>query len=63
MKQNELKWGPEELARQSGINRRTLDKYFEGDSPSPSFFLISALGGALGVSLDDLAPQGANPKS
>lgn len=45
----------EDLARASGINRRTLDKYFEGESPSPSFFLIAALARALRMSLDELA--------
>jgi DNA-binding phage protein len=47
--------GLEELARTADVNRRTLDKYFEGDSPSPSFFLIASLARALGLRLDDLA--------
>jgi hypothetical protein len=42
----------------SRVNRRTLDKYFEGDSPSPSFFLLAALAEALEISLDDLAKLG-----
>lgn len=33
----------DELARRSGLNRRSLDKYFFGDSPSPSFFMIAAI--------------------
>jgi transcriptional regulator with XRE-family HTH domain len=44
----------EVLARKAGVNRRTLDKYFDGESPSPSFFLIAALGQALGFDLDEL---------
>lgn len=45
----------EELARAAGVNRRTLDKYFQGDSLSPSFFLVAAISRALGVPLDELA--------
>ena len=45
----------EELARDAGVNRRTLDKYFQGPSPSPSFFLVASLAGALGLRLDELA--------
>ncbi len=44
----------ETLARRSGVNRRTLDKYFEGDSPSPSFFVVAAIAAAVGESLDRL---------
>ena len=50
--------GADELAVRSGVNRRTLDKYFEGDSPSPSFFLLAALAEALELNLDDLARLG-----
>jgi DNA-binding XRE family transcriptional regulator len=45
----------EELARAADINRRTLDKYFAGDSPHPSFFLVASIARALDLSLDDLA--------
>lgn len=45
---------PEHLAREAELNRRTLDKYFEGESPSPSFFLIAGLANALDLSLDEL---------
>jgi len=47
--------GMEDLARESGVNRRTLDKYFQGDSPNPSFFLTVDIAKALKVSLQDLA--------
>lgn len=53
--QASLGFGTERLARESRIHRRTLDKYFEGDSPNPSFFLIAALAQVLGLSLDELA--------
>ena len=49
----------EDLARSSGVNRRTLDKFFDGDSPSPSFFTVAALARALGLSLDELARTGS----
>lgn len=47
----------DELSRAATINRRTLDKYFEGDSPSPSFFLIAKLARALDLRLDDLVGE------
>lgn len=47
--------GHEDLARATGINRRTIDKYFEGDSRSPSFFLVASLAKALDVDLSALA--------
>lgn len=51
----ELDMGHEDLARATGINRRTIDKYFEGDSRSPSFFLVALLAKALDVDLSALA--------
>lgn len=47
----------EDLARESDVNRRTLDRYLEGDSPSPSFFLLARLARALKLSLDELAKE------
>jgi transcriptional regulator with XRE-family HTH domain len=47
----------EDLARRADVNRRTLDKYLQGDSPSPSFFLVVALARALDIDLDSLAPK------
>ena len=54
-KREEVGMGLEELARAADVNRRTLDKYFQGDSASPSFFLVVSIAGALGVSLVELA--------
>ena len=45
----------EDLARESEINRRSLDKYLEGDSPSPSFFFMVKIARSLGFTLDELA--------
>jgi transcriptional regulator with XRE-family HTH domain len=53
-RREELGMGLEELARAAGVNRRTLDKYIQGDSASPSFFLVVSIAGALGVPLDEL---------
>jgi DNA-binding XRE family transcriptional regulator len=46
------------LARTSDINRRTLDKFFEADSPNPSFFLVVAIARALSLDLNELAKEG-----
>ena len=47
----------EDLARESEVNRRTLDKYLQGESPNPSFFLLARIAPPLGLSLDDLATE------
>lgn len=51
----------EQIARDSFIERKTLDRYLERLAPAPSFFLIADLANALGVDLSDLArrPGGA----
>jgi DNA-binding XRE family transcriptional regulator len=54
-RREELDMELEPLARRAKVHRRTLDKYFEGESPSPSFFLIAELADALELSLDELA--------
>ena len=54
-RRQELDLSVEEISRRSGVNRRTLDKYFEGESPSPSFFLIDAISRVVGLGLDELA--------
>ena len=46
--------GLEDLARESEVNRRTLDKYLQGESPNPSFFLLARIARPLGLSLDGL---------
>ena len=47
----------EDLARKSEVNRRTLDKYLQGESPNPSFFLLARIARPLGLNLDDLATE------
>ena len=49
--------GLEDLARKSEVNRRTLDKYLEGKSPNPSFFLLARIARPLKLSLDKLADE------
>lgn len=45
----------EDLARESRVDRRTLDNYFGRDSRSPSFFATADIARALNVSLQELA--------
>ncbi|WP_419862456.1 helix-turn-helix domain-containing protein [Candidatus Poriferisodalis sp.] len=45
----------EKLARDSRLNRRSLDQYFRGDSPSPSFFVIVTIARHVRVDLSELA--------
>ena len=52
---DDSKIGMEELARRSLVDRRTLDNYFRGESPSPSFFPTVDIARVLGVALEDLA--------
>ena len=49
------KIGMEELARRSLVDRKTLDNYFRGESPSPSFFPTVDIARVLRVPLEDLA--------
>ena len=49
--------GLEDLARESAVNRRTLDKFLQGESPNPSFFLVARIALALDLNLGDLATQ------
>ena len=49
--------GLEDLARKSEVNRRTLDKYLQGESPNPSFFLLARIARPLDLSLDELAAE------
>jgi transcriptional regulator with XRE-family HTH domain len=50
-----------EIAAQAGLSAETVRKIETGRAPTPSFFTIAALAGALGISLDAinelLAPQ------
>ena len=52
----------DDLAHRSGLNRRSLDKYFHGQSPSPSFFMIAAIVEQLdSVGLEELAYEQPPP--
>ncbi|NGY59773.1 helix-turn-helix transcriptional regulator [Lentzea sp. NEAU-D13] len=50
-----------EIAARAGLSAETVRKIETGRAPTPSFFTIAALAGALGISLDSinelLAPQ------
>ncbi|MCU1445808.1 MAG: helix-turn-helix protein [Cryobacterium sp.] len=48
-----------EVAAQAGISPETLRKIETGRLPSPAFGVVAALGGALSLSLDDLAADWA----
>ncbi|MER6502016.1 helix-turn-helix transcriptional regulator [Streptomyces sp. NPDC001455] len=43
-----------EIAAGAGISAETLRKIETGRAPTPAFFTVAALAGALGLSLDDL---------
>ncbi|MFD5318435.1 helix-turn-helix domain-containing protein [Streptomyces sp. NPDC127098] len=44
-----------EIAAAAGISAETLRKIETGRAPTPAFFTIAALAGALGLSLDTVA--------
>ncbi|EMF00180.1 helix-turn-helix transcriptional regulator [Streptomyces mobaraensis NBRC 13819 = DSM 40847] len=44
-----------EVAAAAGLSAETLRKIETGRAPTPAFFTVAALAGALGVSLDALA--------
>ncbi|MGD9485553.1 helix-turn-helix transcriptional regulator [Streptomyces sp. TRM70308] len=44
-----------EVALAAGVSPETLRKIETGRAPTPAFFTVAALAGALGLSLDDLA--------
>jgi transcriptional regulator with XRE-family HTH domain len=44
-----------EIAAAAGISAETLRKIETGRAPTPAFFTVAALAGALGLSIDDLA--------
>lgn len=54
-RREEVGMGLEELARSSGVNRRTLDAYLQKEPKNPSFFLVARLARVLDISLDELA--------
>jgi transcriptional regulator with XRE-family HTH domain len=50
-----------DVAGAAGISAETLRKIETGRIPTPAFFTVSALAGALGLSLDTLATATAPP--
>ncbi|MFE7116277.1 helix-turn-helix domain-containing protein [Streptomyces sp. NPDC057654] len=46
-----------EIAALAGISAETLRKIETGRAPTPAFFTITALAGALGLRLDELAVE------
>ncbi|MGW6447480.1 helix-turn-helix domain-containing protein [Lentzea sp. NPDC055074] len=43
-----------EIAARAGLSAETVRKIETGRAPTPSFFTIAALAGALGISLDSI---------
>ncbi|MEU9417194.1 helix-turn-helix transcriptional regulator [Streptomyces sp. NPDC051000] len=43
-----------EIAASAGLSSETLRKIETGRAPTPAFFTVAALAGALGLSLDDV---------
>lgn len=43
-----------DIARSAGISAETLRKIETGRAPTPAFFTVAALAGALGLSMDEL---------
>lgn len=46
-----------EIAAHAGISPETLRKIETGRAPTPAFFTVAALAGALGLSMDTLAER------
>jgi transcriptional regulator with XRE-family HTH domain len=46
-----------EIAAIAGISAETLRKIETGRAPTPAFFTVAALAGALGLSMDDLVTR------
>ncbi|MEV1045631.1 helix-turn-helix transcriptional regulator [Streptomyces sp. NPDC049916] len=49
------------VAASAGISAETLRKIETGRAPTPAFFTVAALAGALGLSLDDVLGRCAPP--
>jgi transcriptional regulator with XRE-family HTH domain len=45
---------PAEIAASAGISAETLRKIETGRIPTPAFFTVAALAGALGLSMDEI---------
>ncbi|MEU3986828.1 helix-turn-helix transcriptional regulator [Streptomyces platensis] len=52
-----------EVAAAAGLSAETLRKIETGRAPTPAFFTIAALSGALGLSLDEVAQLSAPPET
>ncbi|WP_052850207.1 helix-turn-helix domain-containing protein [Streptomyces avicenniae] len=48
-----------DVAAAAGVSAETLRKIETGRAPTPSFFTVAALAGALGLSLDTLVGEAA----
>ncbi|GGW09459.1 hypothetical protein GCM10018980_22100 [Streptomyces capoamus] len=46
-----------EVAAAAGVSAETLRKIETGRAPTPAFFTVAALAGALGLSMDDLVAR------
>ncbi len=46
-----------DIAGCAGISAETLRKIETGRAPTPAFFTVAALAGALGLSMDELLPR------
>jgi transcriptional regulator with XRE-family HTH domain len=46
-----------EIATRAGISAETLRKIETGRAPTPAFFTVAALAGALGLSMDEIASR------
>jgi transcriptional regulator with XRE-family HTH domain len=44
-----------EIAAVAGVSAETLRKIETGRAPTPAFFTVAALAGALGLSMDEIA--------
>lgn len=51
--------GVRELSRRCGLAEETIRKIERGAVPTPAFFTIAAIAGALDVPLDELVAEGA----
>ncbi|MFF4951797.1 helix-turn-helix domain-containing protein [Streptomyces chattanoogensis] len=52
-----------EVAAGAGLSAETLRKIETGRAPTPAFFTVAALAGALGLSLDEVAVLATPPEA
>lgn len=52
-----------EVAAAAGLSAETLRKIETGRAPTPAFFTVAALAGALGLSLDEVAVLATPPEA